>query len=167
MLQRSLTLGVIAACAALAACSQDFPTITPTTQKEQFSAQLTGAAARPAVTGGGAATATIVVQDTNTLTYEVLGTGLVGVNRLQLQAGTAADTGRVMATLFTAATGTNVDSNRVVRAGSISRTATTFVAPFTYDSVVTRLRAGTLFMVVRTVANPTGVVRGQFTRSTS
>lgn len=160
MLSRSLVLGVVAGCAALAACSQDYPTLSSSQQKEQFTANLTP---RTGVTSG-TATATLTFQDTSTIRFEVLGTGLTGVNRIQLQAGTAADTGRVMATLFTTTTAVNVDSNRVVRQGEISRTGTTFAAPFTFDSVASRIRGGTAFVLIRTTANPTGALRGQLTR---
>jgi hypothetical protein len=164
MTKRLATLGLTAFCAAAAAaCNQDFPTLSSATAKETFAAQLTAAAARPAGTGSGVATATFVLQDTVSMTYEVVGSGLPLVTRLQLQAGTAADSGRVMATLFTSAAGVNVDSNRVVRAGTISRTGTTFVAPFTYDSLVRRIREGTAFVLVRTIANPLGAARGQIT----
>lgn len=168
MRQRLFTLGAVACCAVTAACSQDFPTLSSSAPKERYTAQLTGAAARPATTSRATGTATFVVEDSATINYEVLGTGLTGVRSLQLQAGTASDSGRVMTTLFTTtATTTNVDSNRVVRAGTISRTGTAFTAPFTYDSLVNRLRAGTVYVVVRTVASPTGEVRGQLTRSGS
>lgn len=167
MRQPLLFLGAVACCAATAACSQDFPTLSSPAPKETFTAQLTGAAARPAATTGASATATFVVEDSNSIRYEVLGARITGFRSLQLQAGTAADSGRVMATLFSVTnTTTNVDSNRVLRAGAISRTGTTFAAPFTFDSLLTRIRAGTAFVVVRTVANPTGELRGQITRAT-
>lgn len=168
MRQRILVLGAVACCAATAACSQDFPTLSSSAPKETYTAQLTGTAARPATNTGASGTATFVFEDSNTITYEVLGSRLTGVRSLQLQAGTASDTGRVMATLFSVAnTTTNVDSNRVVRAGTISRSGTSFAAPFTFDSLVNRIRAGTAFIVVRTVANPTGEIRGQLSRGGS
>ena len=164
MRQRLVLLAAVACGAATAACSQDYPTLSLATPKETYTAQLTGAAARPAATTPATGTATFVFQDTNSINYEVLGTQLTGVTRLQLQAGTAADSGRVMATLFTTNTAVNVDSNRVVRAGTISRTGTAFVTPFTFDSLVQRMRASTVFVLVRTSANPLGAIRGQLTR---
>lgn len=168
MTQRLGLTATIACCAlAAAACGQDFPILSPSAAKGTFAAQLTAAAARPAATGSGAATARFVVQDTNAMNYEVVGSGFPLVTRLQIQAGTAADSGVVMTTLFTSAAGVNVDSNRVVRAGTISRTGTVFVAPFTYDSLIRRIRGGTAFVVVRTIANPLGAARGQITPATS
>ena len=151
------------ACAA-AACSQDFPTLSSAAPKETFTVQLTGAAVVPSAATAATGTGAFVVQDTASMNYEVLGTGLPGVTRLQIQAGTASDSGRVMATLFTTATGVAVDSGRVVRAGTISRSGTTFAAPFTYDSLVRRMREGTAYVLVRTTANPLGAVRGQIQR---
>lgn len=167
MQQRLFALGAVACCAAVAACSQEYPTLSSSAPKETYAAQLTGAAVQPAATTPASGTATFVFQDSNTITYEVLASQLAGFTRLQLQAGTAADSGMVMVSLFSTATPTRVDSNRVVRAGTISRTGTTFTAPFTFDSLAQRLRAGTAFVLVRTSANPLGELRGQLTRQGS
>lgn len=164
MRQRILPAYVVAACIAAAACSQDYPTISLSTPKETYVAQLTGAAVTPPATTAATGTATFIRQDTNSINYEVLGAGLPAVTRLQIQAGTAADSGLVMTTLFTSAAGVNVDSNRVVRAGTVTRSGTSFAAPFTYDSLVRRIREGTAFVLVRTTANPLGAVRGQLAR---
>ena len=162
MRTRSLLRLATAACgvAVLAACSEDYPTLSLATPKERFAATL---APRAGVTATSRATAAVVFEDTNTIQYEVLGTGLTGVTRLQLQAGSATDTGTVMLTLFTAAAPTNVDSNRVVRQGQLTRSAVVPVAPFTFDSITRRIRAGSAFVVIRTAANPAGELRGQLT----
>lgn len=141
-------------------CSDDYATLSPTTARERFTAPLTGSAEVPPVTTQAAGSATVTLYDTATVRYEVTVTNINAVTAAHIHAGTAAQAGPVMVLLYSGTTPTAAIAGGVLRQGDITR-ATRFTAPFTYDSLVTRIRAGTAYVNVHTSANPGGEIRGQ------
>jgi hypothetical protein len=59
--------------------------------------------------------------------------------------------------------GTAASVNGIVRVGRITKAGTSFVAPFTWDSLVTRINAGTAYINIHTRKNGGGEIRGQVT----
>jgi CHRD domain len=165
----------------IAACSDDsFPALSPKAPaKSQFFAPLTAAAEKPTPsTSAATGTVNITFMDTLTIRYEVLLTGEDSVTKVDFSAADATTTGPIMFTIYNVPAGTytvgGVLTSKVtgtLKQADILRTAATtvaggtnvFTAPFTFDSLVTRIKAGTVYANVHTRVNPTGDIRGQVT----
>ena len=170
---RALRYGVLAliAVGAFAACTDDYPNYSARAlAKTRYIATLIGANEVPAVTTTGAGTATIVQEDSNTILYTIATTATTdSVTMVHIHAGGAGANGPVMLWFFPndlarapgAATGFAASVNGVVRVSRITRASAFFVAPFTWDSLVTRIRNGTSYVNLHTRRNPGGEIRGQ------
>lgn len=152
--------------AAAAACSDEYPLLSPSTVRDQFTATLAGTSEVPPVTTQATGTGTLVLYDTNTVRYEVTVANITAVTAAHVHAGATGQNGPVMVTLFSTTTPTAAITGGVLRQGDITR-STTFTAPFTFDSLVNRMRAGTAYVNVHTSANPGGEIRGQLAQSAS
>lgn len=168
----------------VAGCSDDsFPTLSPKAPaKGVFVAPLTAAAEKPAATTSTATgTVNITFMDTLTIRYEVILNGADSITKVDFSAGDATTTGPIIFTAYNVAAGTytvgGVLQSKVtgtLKQADILRTAAStaaggtnlFTLPFTFDSLVTRIKAGTVYVNVHTRVNPTGDIRGQVTAAT-
>lgn len=135
---------------------------------------LSGAAERPnPVTTNAGGTFGAAVRDTATIggRKDSLAVISFALNVTNINAATAAHihaggpdvAGPVMVFLFSGpATGNGFSG--LLSSGEISRRSS-FTAPFTLDSLLTRMRNGTAYVNVHTTANPGGEIRGQIQRN--
>lgn len=140
---------------------------------EGFRASLTGAAERPdpvTTTATGEFNARFLFAgDANlandAIRFELFVFGLTNVTQAHIHAGDANTAGPIMVFLFGLASPPVAGPvNGVLRQADIFRTST-FLAPFTFDSVVTRMRNGTAYVNAHTSQNPAGEIRGQIATS--
>ena len=178
---RPYKIGFVVAAAALgfAACSDDFPSLSPKSiARVLFGATLDGPSERPtpvtSLTGAvGSADVTFIPTyrdttlkvDTNIVRVTVLVSTIDSVTQSHIHAGDANTAGPVMVFLLS-----NVAAGRAPITGTgkvltqldITRTSA-FSAPFTFDSLITRIKAGTAYVNVHTRKNLGGEIRGQIT----
>lgn len=158
---RAAFLGSLIVASVLACSDDDF---TPPT-REQYIVALTGLAERPnpvTTTATGSAVVT-VTQDSIEWTLNV--SGIDSVTQGHFHAGDANSAGPVMFFVFNstqAPTGRGVTG--VLSSGVIRRTGSTFSGVFTFDSLLTRIRAGTTYLNVHTRRNAPGEIRGQVSK---
>jgi hypothetical protein len=169
---RVLGVAGIVAMIALASCSQDYPVLSalaPT--KTRFSAQLVGTNEVPSVTTTATGTMTLTQEDSVNLLFEITAAGIDSITMAHIHAGAAGSNGPIITWFFpteastAAGPGTRAGINGVVRVGRINR-ANRYVAPYTLDSLLARLRAGTAYINIHTRRNPGGEIRGQLTQAT-
>jgi len=136
---------------------------------DRFAASLSGANVRPsAVVTTATATAEFTLRDpeigqgNKSLAYTVTGSGLTSARIIDVHlGGSAVSNGTVLATLFTNPTDTALTEARIV-SGSISTNA---VVGVSFDSLVTLMKNGAAYVDVHSTARPSGLVRGQISRS--
>jgi len=136
---------------------------------DRFAASLSGANVRPsAVVTTATATAEFTLRDpeigqgNKSLAYTVTGSGLTSARIIDVHlGGSAVSNGTVLATLFTNPTDTALTETRIV-SGSISTNA---VVGVSLDSLVTLMKNGAAYVDVHSTARPSGLVRGQISRS--
>jgi hypothetical protein len=154
------------------ACDDD-DVLGPGTAGEGFRASLTGAAERPnpvTTTATGEFNARFLFADdaniaNDAIRFELFVFGLTNVIEAHIHAGDANTAGPIMVFLFGRATPPIAGPvSGVLRQADIFRTST-FASPFTFDSVVTRMRNGTAYVNVHTTQNPAGEIRGQIASS--
>src|SRR5215218_8807386 len=136
---------------------------------DRFAASLSGANVRPsAVVTTATATAEFTLRDpeigqgNKSLAYTVTGSGLTSARIIDVHlGGSAVSNGTVLATLFTNPTDTALTEARIV-SGSISTNA---VVGVSFDSLVRLMKNGAAYVDVHSTARPSGLVRGQISRS--
>ena len=136
---------------------------------DRFAASLSGANVRPsAVVTTATATAEFTLRDpeigqgNKSLAYSVTGSGLTSARIIDVHlGGSAVSNGTVLATLFTNPTDTALTETRIV-SGSISTNA---VVGVSLDSLVTLMRNGAAYVDVHSTARPSGLLRGQISRT--
>jgi hypothetical protein len=165
--------GVVAAVivgVALAGCNETYAVLSDAApRKVNYFATLTGGAEVPAVSTTASGWATWVLEDPNTIQYEIFVAGIDSITMAHIHAAPAGQNGPVMAWFVpTEATRTpgpgsiSVPSaGGIVRQNRVSRASLAMVAPFTWDSLLTRMAAGTAYLNVHTRRHPGGEVRGQ------
>ena len=126
---------------------------------EQFVVQLTGAQEVPPNTSTATATATITVVDESTINLNVTAQNLTAVRQAHFHAGSPGVNGGVIIGFINNAAPTG-DINGQLHSSTITRSST-FNAPFTFDSLLTRIRAGTTYANIHTTAFPGGEIRAQ------
>ncbi|MGQ0645956.1 MAG: CHRD domain-containing protein [Gemmatimonadaceae bacterium] len=144
----------------LAACGDDDPTPP---QPERFVVTLNGLNERPTpvtTTATGSAVVTILSRDS--IAWVVNVSGIDSVTAGHFHAGGADIAGPVMYFVFGGPT-TGRGVTGVLNSGVATRTST-FSGAFTYDSLLTRIRAGTTYLNIHTRRNPGGEIRGQVTK---
>jgi len=157
---------------AVGACSDDFSSLSALAPARQlYTAVLTSAKEVPAIVATSSGTADISILDTNLIRVQVNVTTIDSVVQSHIHAGDATVAGPVMVFLFGpvaagqvvptgVGSGTTATLNGVLRILDISR-ASAFSGVYTFDSVMTRIKAGTAYVNVHTRKNPGGEIRGQ------
>jgi CHRD domain len=143
---------------ATAACSDD-ETVAPV--KERYVVALTGQAERPnPVTTNAAGSAVLTLVSPDSLEYLMYVTG-DSITASHIHAGDANSSGPII--VFTFGGPVIGRQEGLFRYGFITR-QTTFTGVFTYDSLMTRLRAGTSYLNVHSRRFPGGELRGQLVK---
>jgi hypothetical protein len=170
MTSRLLLLASVAGTMALAACSEDYAVISDAApRKTNFTATLSGAQEVPAVTTSANGWANWVLEDPNTIQYDIFVAGIDSITMAHFHAAPSGANGPIMAwfvpTEAARAPGPGSISvpaaGGILRQNRISRASLTMVAPFTWDSVVARMQAGTTYLNIHTRRFPGGELRGQ------
>lgn len=158
---------------ALGACGDEAEILIARPQGDVFRASLTGGAERPnpvtTTATGDFAAQFINFGDTipanDAIRFELSVAGLTNVTQAHIHAGDANTAGPFMVFLFGFASPAVAGPvNGVLSQRDILRT-TAFVSPFTFDSVVTRMRNGTAYVNVHTTQFPGGEIRGHLAPS--
>ncbi len=155
----------------VAACSEDYPNLSSLAPaKTRFLATLVGTNEVPSVTTTAAGTMELIQEDSVNIVYTLATTSrLDSVTMAHIHAGAAGATGPIMVWFYpTEASrapgnggGVAAAVTGVIRVGRITRAGTSFVAPFTWDSLLVRMNAGTAYVDVHSRRNPGGEIRGQ------
>lgn len=172
-MKRLLTLAMAGAAVTigLAACSDTVPNYSSLApQKVTFIATLTGANEVPAVTTTGAGTAELIREDSTSILYTIVTTARTdSVTMVHIHAGPAGANGPIMLWFFPTdlarapgnGSGFAANLNGTVRVSRITRSGAFFIAPYTWDSLMTRMNNGTAYINLHTRRNPGGELRGQ------
>jgi len=153
-----------------AACEDDDDPVSPTVVLERFSATLTGAAERPTpVTTTATGEFKVEVRDTGTVAgkrdtlaivrYQLTAQNITNATVAHIHAGDANTAGPIMVFLYGGPTISGSFSGVLAQAEITRRSR--FTPPFTFDSVMTRMRNGTAYANVHTTQNGAGEIRGQ------
>jgi hypothetical protein len=160
---RALNLIAMLAAVAVVACGDD-DSNGPTIVTETFRATLNGPNEKPDArvsTGVGAGTVVIFGSAADSISYD-LKIGLIdSVTLSHIHAGDVNSAGSIIFGFPATVPPTSFPTaNTQFQAGMIRRTGSTFSGIFTFDSLVTRLRAGTAYMNVHTRKYGGGEIRG-------
>jgi hypothetical protein len=175
-MKRMLAIGSVLAVTALtvAACTDTYPNLSSLAPaKVKYTATLTGTneAPTPVVTTA-AGKLDLTKEDSVTILYELSTTAQTdSITMAHIHAGAAGAAGPIMVWFFpTEASrapgtggGTAAAVNGIVRVGRITKAGTAFVAPFTWDSLLTRLGTGQSYINIHTRKFGGGEIRGQVT----
>lgn len=167
MNHRVRQLAAFAAVAAIGiavACDDDEPT-GPTVTRTTFIAQLNGANERPdPVTTTGTGTATLVKFNSDSITYTIQVASIDSVILSHVHAGDASTAGPVLFAFPETNPPTSFTTLTTLHTGTITPTST-FSGAFTWDSLLTRLSAGTAYVNVHTRKNAGGEIRAQLVQT--
>jgi hypothetical protein len=156
-LKRLFSLALVAV--AFAACGDDDESTAP---EERYVIALTGAAERPTpVVTTGSGSAIVTVHSPDSIEYDLSVVGLDSITASHFHAGAADAAGPVMHFVFAGPT-TGLGFTGRLSSGFVTR-ASKFSGAFTFDSLLTRIRAGTTYLNVHTRKNQAGEIRGQVT----
>lgn len=167
-LKRFIVLGALSTFV-LGACNEDNQLGLGAGANDRFSASLTGSNVRPSpVTTSASGSAQVSIlepgigQGQSSLAVQLTVAGLTSATAAHIHLGGAAvSNGPVLLTLFTNPTDTALRSTTLVN-GTIAASALNGVG---LDSLTTLMRTGLAYIDVHTTSNPSGVIRGQLTRS--
>ena len=166
--------GLLTGCAALGlalGCADDVPPTAPVLRN--MSVALTPSEETPAVTASSSGTANLIISDTNEVSVQLIVANIDSVTAAHIHAGSPGVAGPIMVNLtptYALVRGQRVarhlpDSattlNGVLSHVNVTRGVTAFSAPFTFDSLLTRINNGTAYVNVHTRVNPSGEIRGQ------
>jgi uncharacterized membrane protein len=178
LITRTLRSGALLSALAVAAvaCNTEYADLSSLAPaKKNFSASLVGTNEVPAVTTTAAGRMDLVQEDSVNILYTIATTARTdSVTMVHIHAAASGSNGPIMVWFFPTeasraagpGTGTAAAVNGVVRVGRISRAGTSFVAPFTWDSLLTRMNAGTAYVNLHTRRFGGGEIRGQVTAAT-
>lgn len=158
---RKLCAGVVTSVLILggaAACSDDDE--TGPELETNFVASLSGAAERPTpVTTSATGSATVTIDDaSSTIAFSVTVTGLLSPIMAHIHVGGVNDAGPIALSLLATAPPVGTFSG-VLASGT--GTAAQIVGGETFATLAAKIRAGTAYINVHTVANQNGELRGQ------
>jgi hypothetical protein len=165
MRTRLLTIAALAGATVLAACSESYDVISAKAPaKTNFTTNLTGQAAGVSTNATG--WANLVLEDPNTLQYELF---VAGIDSITMAHFHASPSGQIIAwmvpTEASRAPGPGSISipstGGILRQNRVTRASLAMVAPFTWDSLVARMQSGTTYINVHTRRFPAGEIRGQ------
>ncbi len=142
---------------AFVACDDDDE---PTTPDEEYQVNLTGTAERPnpvVTTASGSAIVRVLSEDS--IEFDLTVSDIDSATVAHFHAGDANTAGPIMTFVFGGPT-TGLDFSGRLASGFITRSST-FSTVFTFDSLLTRIRAGTTYLNVHTRVNGPGEIRGQ------
>jgi hypothetical protein len=149
------TIGIAAACG-----DDDEPT-GPNVTRTTFTAQLNGANERPdPVTTTGTGTATLVKFNNDSITFTIQVASIDSVILSHIHAGDAETAGPILFAFPETNPPTSFTTLATLHTGTITPTST-FSGSFTWDSLLTRLSAGTAYVNVHTRMNTGGEIRAQ------
>lgn len=170
MTYRILSVAALAVAVGLAACSESYAVISASAPtKTNFTTTLSGANEVPAVTTSATGWANWVLENPNTLQYDIYVAGIDSITMAHFHANVAGQNGPIMAWFFPTeaarAPGTgNISvpsTGGILRQNRVTRASLVMVAPFTWDSVITRMQAGSTYLNIHTRRNGGGELRGQ------
>jgi hypothetical protein len=160
---RALSLvTTLAAAVTIAACSDDDAS-GPNIPTETFRATLSGANERPnPVTSNGTGTAVVVLYANDSISYDVKIGSIDSVTLSHIHAGDVNTAGGIIYGFPNTVPPTSFGPLTQFQLGWIKRTSTFsgIFATAGFDSLVTRLRAGTAYVNVHTRRNGSGEIRG-------
>jgi CHRD domain len=155
----------------LAACSEDYQNLSSLAPaKKKFVATLVGTSEVPAVTTTAAGTMELIQEDSVNIVYTIATTARTdSITMAHIHAAAAGSNGPIMVWFYPTeaarapgnGSGVAAAVNGVLRVGRITRAGTTFVAPFTWDSLLVRMNAGTAYANIHTRRFGGGEIRGQ------
>jgi CHRD domain-containing protein len=161
--RRLAFFAVVAGSAIAVACGDDDPS-GPTVVRTNFLATLTGANERPnPVTTTGTGNATLTLFDDDSITWRVQVASIDSVTVSHIHFGDANTAGGIMFGFPPTTPVTSFTTLTTLHEGTITR-ASTFSGIYNFDSVMTRMNAGTAYVNVHTRKNPGGEIRGQITK---
>ena len=167
MTSKNFVVGAIVAAVAFGvSCSDSFPSLsTKAPTKLFFTANLTPDQEKPNPATGVSSkgTSDVTVLDTNLIRVETRVSTIDSVTQSHIHAGDANTAGPIMVFLLA-----NVAAGRAPVTGTDQQLSvvdigrnTTFLAPFTFDSLMFRIKNGTAYTNVHTRKYPGGEIRGQ------
>jgi CHRD domain len=153
------------------ACSETYPELSSLRPaQKKFSATLVGTNEVPAVTTTAAGVMNLTQEDSVSILYTISTTAATdSITMAHIHAGAAGVAGPIMVWFFPTelsrapGAGTAAGINGVIRVGRFTKSGTFFVAPYTWDSLLVRMNAGTAYANVHTKKNGSGEIRGQVT----
>ncbi len=172
-MKRSVGIAALMALTTLgvAGCNETYPNLSSLAPaKKKFVAALVGTNEVPSVTTTAAGTMELIQEDSVTILYTLATTArLDSVTMAHIHAAPAGTNGPVMVWFFPTeasrapgtGAGTAAAVNGIIRVGRITRAGTSFVAPFTWDSLLVRINAGTAYANIHTRRFGGGEIRGQ------
>ncbi len=145
----------------LTACGDE---ATTAPAREQYVINLLGANERPnPVTTTATGSAVVTVLSPDSLEWTLYVSAIDSVTQGHFHAGDVNSAGPVMFFVFSGPT-TARGITGLLSSGIVRRTGSTFSGAFTYDSLLTRIRAGTTYLNVHTRRNGPGEIRGQVSK---
>ena len=155
----------------LAACGDDYQNLSSLAPaKKKFVATLVGTNEVPSVTTTAAGTMELIQEDSVNIVYTIATTARTdSITMAHIHAAAAGSNGPIMVWFYPTeaarapgnGSGVAAAVNGVLRVGRITRSGTTFVAPFTWDSLLVRMNAGTAYANIHTRRFGGGEIRGQ------
>lgn len=148
------------------ACGDDEPS-GPNVVQTNFTATLNGANERPnAVTTNATGNATLTLFDDDSITFRVQVASIDSVTASHIHFGDANTAGGIMFGFTVTGLPASFTALTTLVQGTITRTSTFsgIFATAGFDSVMTRMNAGTAYVNVHTRRNLGGEIRGQITK---
>ena len=154
---------VVSSVVFIAACDDDDdPAGPPPVDQTNFSATLNGANERPnPVTTTAEGTAALTLFDTDSITFTIQVASIDSVIMSHIHAGDATTAGPILFGFEPNDPPQSFTTLTTLRSGTITPTSVGFQGSFTWDSLLTRLAAGTAYVNVHTRRNQGGEIRGQ------
>jgi len=150
---------------AVACDDDDDPSGPPAPTQTNFNATLNGQNERPnPVTTNANGTAALTLFDDDSVRFTISVAAIDSVILSHIHAGDGNTAGPILFGFPATSPPTSFTTLTTLHTGTITRTSTGFSGAFTWDSLLTRLNAGTSYVNVHTRANQGGEIRGQLNR---